>query len=123
MLPASHWHIAITCSDLPSLSNQHFSVDFYWSLAVVKFLRDGCGVLHIGGVNQHPVLQQYSNNVRFMQGLARIKESGTDWMLFRLALFREIRSDRECIVKRQEAVRLESLGQVAGKRRLEQPTT
>ena len=82
----------------------------------MKFLRDGCGVLPIGGINQYSVFRQYSNNFRFMQGLARIKESGTDWILFRLAFFREIRSDRECIVKRQEAVLLESLWQVAGKK-------
>jgi hypothetical protein len=68
------------------------------------------------GTNPRIDLRQYSDDPLFLQDLAKIKQSGTDWMLFHLAFFHEIRKGREYITKRQEASLLESLEHATGKK-------
>ena len=68
------------------------------------------------GVNPRTDLQTYSDDPRFLRDLAKIKRSGTEWKLFHLAVYREIKSNREYIMERQEAALLESLEQVTGKK-------
>jgi hypothetical protein len=68
------------------------------------------------GVNPLTDLQQYSDDPLFIRNLAIVKGSGTDWMLFHLAISREIKANREYMLKRQGVALLESLEQVTGKK-------
>lgn len=93
--------------------------DFNHSFVLDRLLReDALWTIRRRAVGANPRidLQHYSDDPRFLQDLAKIKESGTDWMLFHLAFFPEISKGREYVTKRQEASLLESLEQVTGKK-------
>ncbi|HKQ26536.1 MAG TPA: SGNH/GDSL hydrolase family protein [Burkholderiales bacterium] len=68
------------------------------------------------GMNPRTELRRYSDDPLFLQDLAKIKESGTDWTLFHLAISSEIKANREYRLKRQGIALLESLERVTEKK-------
>jgi len=103
--------------------SRHLSVasvwDFNHSMVLDQLLRESpFWTINRRAVGANPRIdiQQYSDDPGFLKNLAKIKESGTDWMLFHLAISLEIKANREYLLKRQGAALLESLEQVTGKK-------